>query len=239
MSLLEEDSHSQNRFFTDQEKDHDNDDQQSIGPGDAGEDENSSDGESGDLSNKKCLTLRFFQRICPCLQKRTLWNTSQNNIFKLNEVEETKYPLMLTILEHPAFDIVSVIAAVLSIFLLLFSEGFLIDGAILWGIIHLINTVYTLCVCGRWLEILLKSKYAKTNQRYFIRDIVYSLLSVVPLDIIVLLTYNIVTNQADRDNIRHADLIWLTPVRMLYLTRARTVIQFFNKYEDLLQIGIK
>jgi len=235
MSDLDEDK-GQGRFFTDQEKDVDNSDQHSLG-GDTGDEQRDSAEESDDDPSKKCVTLRYCQRICPCLVKKTLWNTSQNNIFKLNEVEETKYPLILTILEHPAFDIVCVISAVLSIFLLLFSEGFLIDGAILWGIIHLINTVYTLGVCGRWLEILLKSKFAKTNQQYSIRDIVYSILSVIPLDIIVLLSYKIATNQADNDNVRHADTLWLTPIRMLYLVRARTVLQFFKKYEDLLQIG--
>jgi hypothetical protein len=237
-SVLDEDV--QNRFFSDHAKtevDEVSSAAEFTGVDLPGSEQNS-DEDSNDGHAQKCLTIRICQYICPCLKRRSLWNTSDDNIFKINEVKETKYPRILTILEHPAFDILQCVSAFLSIYLLLFCEGFLVEETLLWGIIHGVNAVYTFCVFCEWLEILLKSKYAKTNQGYGIRDVVLSFISVLPLDIIFLVGYVWYSEkQRGYGGLRNPHTPWLTPARINYLLRFRSVLKYFSQLEDELSVG--
>lgn len=104
----------------------------------------------------------------------------------------------------------------------------------MWGIIHLNNFVYTLCVFGMWLEILVQSKYAKTRQGFTTKDSICSLISVIPVDIIVLVIHILNDNENEDENPISQ---YITISRLTYLFRLRNVLRYFQKWEDQLAFG--
>lgn len=195
--------------------------------------------ESDEGDRRGCLTIRIFQYLLPCVKRRGVWEPSQGDVFKSHDAEEAKYPKTLRILESPVFDAIFVMSCLASIYLFLFSEGFLIESRLLWGIIHVVNAVYALGLFSQWLQILIKSKYAKTNHGYTTLDIVYTLLSVFPADLIVLAIYTLNdeddTEESEASNpIQH----WMITIsRLNYLLRFRSIFQYFSKWENHLVVG--
>lgn len=200
--------------------------------------------DSSEEVHGRCLTLRIIQRLIPCLRNKGVWDASKGDLFKgNNDAQEAKYPRILRILESKVLDVVFVASCFLSISLFLFSEGFLQESRLLWGIIHLVNAVYALGLFSQWLQILIKSKYAKTNHGYTTRDILYTLLSVFPADLIILVIYSIQDEDDNEENLTTeiettSYYIWLIPAsRLNYLLRIRSILQFFSKWENQLVIG--
>ena len=183
-------------------------------------------GDSDQERQQRCLTLRFIQKLLPCIKKeKGLWESSHGDVFKSHEVEETKYPCILKFLESKAVDVVFVTACLASIYLFFFSVGFLMKSRVLWGIIHIVNAIYTLGLFGQWLQILIKSKYAKTNQGYTRWDVIFALVSIFPADLIVLVIYSLNKKQVDTST----DHIIVTASRLNYLLRAYYVSKYFCK----------
>jgi len=129
--------------------------------------------ESDELNQGTCLTLRLLQNACSCGKKKGLWEPSQGNVFKSHEVEETKYPTILKVLEFwNLSDSIFVATCLASIFLFFFSVGFMMQSKILWGVIHINNALYTIGLFAQWLRILITSKYSKMNQGYTKTDVI-------------------------------------------------------------------
>ncbi|CAL8096401.1 unnamed protein product [Orchesella dallaii] len=192
---------------------------------------------SDKVNTNRCLTLRVVQYLLPCLRKKGVWDTSQGDVFKSHDTDETKYPKTLRILENKIFDAIFVCSCLLSIFLFLFSEGFLIESRILWGIIHLVNAVYAMGLFSQWLQILIKSKYAKTNHGYTTKDIVYTLLSVFPADLIVLAIFTLNYDDDEGDATNPIEYWMITVSRLNYFLRVRSILQYLSKWEDNLAVG--
>lgn len=201
--------------------------------------ESIAESESDDEDNRSCLTLRILQYLLPCLRNKGVWEPSQGDVFKSHDAEETKYPRTLRILEYRIFDAIFVVSCMLSIYLFLFSEGFLLESRLLWGILHTVNAVYALGLFSQWLQILIKSKYAKINHGYTTKDIVYTVVSVFPFDLIVLVIYTI-NDEDDNEDKEASNPIehWMITVsRLNYFLRIRTILQYLNKWENHLVVG--
>ncbi|OXA43845.1 hypothetical protein Fcan01_21385 [Folsomia candida] len=225
LNLEMDEQPAESRFFSSDDKTTgDNEGDQVNG----GLDDDDVDSEGGD---QKCLTLRLLQRCLPWFQTKSVWEPSQGDLFKTQVVQEVKYPAVLVLLERPFCEFVFVFSSIFSILLLLFSEGFLLESRILWGVIHCNNFVYTFCVFGAWLEILVKAKYAKTKQGFNSSDTLFSLLGVIPIDIVILVIHILNDNDADVTN---PVTPWITVSRLLYVFRLRNVFLYFAKWEDQL-----
>jgi hypothetical protein len=158
------------------------------------------------------------------MKKKGIWEPSQGDVFKSHEVEETKYPCMLKFLESKVLDIIFVLSCLASIFIFFFSVGFLMRSKILWGLTHVVNAIYTLCLFGQWLEILIKSKYAKTNQGYTRSDVIFALLSIFPADLIVLVIFSLNKKNMDSQD----DQIIVIFSRINYLLRIYYIQKYFG-----------
>jgi len=119
------------RFFSEKKTEREN----SLGD-DANKSKSLVEADSDELGNRRCLTFRFLSKLFPCIRGHGVWEPSQGDIFKSQEVEETKYPKILTLLENPVVDIIFVLSCLLSIFLLIFAEGFLMKSKSFWAIVH-------------------------------------------------------------------------------------------------------
>lgn len=182
--------------------------------------------ESEEINEGTCLTLRILQTIFTCGKKKGLWEHSQGNVFKSHEVEETKYPFILKVLEFKKLlDCVFIATCLASIFLFFFSVGFLMKSKLLWGIIHMNNAIYTVGLFALWLRILITSKYAKTNQGYTKTDVVLALVTVFPIDLVILVIYNLNNKEVNTP----IDSAIIASSRFNYLLRIYYVSRYFCK----------
>ena len=194
--------------------------------------------------NKKvCWTLRIIQKCCPCLRSKGVWDASKGDVFKSHDAEEAKYPRALKILENRALDVIFIFACLMSMYLFLFSEGFLLESQLLWGIMHIVNALYATGLFRQWLQYLIKSKYAKINHGYTKQDVVYAVLSIFPADLIVLAIYSINNlSVADKTNSQGLSenpvSTWMITVsRLNYFLRLRYIMQYFSNWENHLAVG--